>query len=238
MLRCVANQHPGPCNALISIHQWLPPSLQQHSHLDLAIGTSSVFSKKSSILIMKLPICLSLLLPLSYSWCSSTSLSLAAPGALPIFLIPWLPSGDTSSLSTLVFRVHRSNNTLTNPHTAPPGLSATPALPDTSKMIHPTIYTPCSYSAAKLCWRKWHTCVNWHHDKFISQALPDPQFFSLFFFSSHLFPVSSLLYFPLFSSSPNLSQLSPSFSANDRLLTAFGISFLLLSFKDSEIHAS
>lgn len=55
-------------------------------------------------------------------------------------------------------------------------------------MIHPTTYNLCSYSwAAVLCWRKLHTCVNRHHDKFISQALPAPQPF-FFPFVPGLFP--------------------------------------------------
>lgn len=92
-----------------------------------------------------------------------------SPPYHPIVLAPcwWhLPSVPVSV-------VHRS---IIPPPTAPPGLSATPALPGASRMIHPTTYNLCSYSwAAVLCRRKLHTCVNRHHDKFISQALPAPQ---------------------------------------------------------------
>lgn len=106
-------------------------------------------------------------------------IELAGPQSPPYHPIVVVLSGDTSSPSVPVFVVHRS---IIPPPTSPPGLSATPALPGASRMIHPTTYNLCFYSwAAVLCWRKLRTCVNRHHDKFISQALPAPRLF--FFFS-------------------------------------------------------
>lgn len=80
------------------------------------------------------------------------------------------------------------------------------------------------------------TWVSWRHEKFISWALLAPGLYFLF----HLFLACSLLYSPppVFPSPPNLSLLSLHSWQMTYQLTAFGISFLVLSFKDSEVHAS
>lgn len=138
-----------------------------------------------------------------------------SPPYHPIVLAPcwWhLPSVPVSV-------VHRS---IIPPPIAPPGWSI--QLPTTSA---PTPGLLC-YAGENYTLVSTDTMTN------LSARL----FLLLNLFFPHLFLVCSLLYFPLFSSSPNLSQLSPSFSADDCQLTAFGISFLVLSFKDSEVHAS
>lgn len=135
-------------------------------------------------------------------------------------------TGDTSSLSVLVFRAHRSNT----PSTIPCHCSSWSICHSCfARHIQNDPSNPNSSAPAPgllSCAGENHTFVSTGTMTNLSARLS--LLLNLFFFF-HLFLVSSLLYFPLFSSSPNLSQLSPSFSADD-LPTNCPWDFLFSSF--------
>lgn len=135
-------------------------------------------------------------------------------------------TGNTSSLSVLVFRAHRSNT----PSTIPCHCSSWSICHSCfARHIQNDPSNPNSSAPAPgllSCAGENHTFVSTGTMTNLSARLS--LLLNLFFFF-HLFLVSSLLYFPLFSSSPNLSQLSPSFSADD-LPTNCPWDFLFSSF--------
>lgn len=116
------------------------------------------------------------------------------------------------------------SGTMTSASFLPPGVFAIPPQSSTALL-----------QGCRAVREESRTWLSWRHEKFISWTLLVPSLYLVFPFVSGQFPP---VFPPLFPSPPNLSLLSLHSWQMTYQLTAFGISFLVLSFKDSEVHAS